>query len=283
MLKHHKDYIVAHYAPYATIQAPIAPYKGINNFYLCLCCNLYHNKMGPAKKHLTTCNAINQLEAIYTLINSRPTTTNVTIAPEVTHSDIGLTRMLKHREGLIKTHEDMINVLKSTINNLRSEKNRIESKLAYTEYNYSTQLRLEKERYNFIKDRLFEANRDDFVEADKLELDEYELSRIIDLSNQIKTDKKETLVQSPPPPPPPPPPPLQLETNSYCRGCSHKGEPEEFEYCIDCKLLYHKNDGILNCWTLECESCGKSICDNCRKATLSTKLRPRCKSCGPCE
>jgi hypothetical protein len=95
IIKHHYDDLKQQLMPYAKTPEPTAPYI-IRDFYLCLVCRQYHKISGVAKNHLnkTGCSAEHQLEAIYTMIGTRPNKTTITVAQPVL-SDKYLTERLK--------------------------------------------------------------------------------------------------------------------------------------------------------------------------------------------
>jgi hypothetical protein len=77
------DVVKRLFTPYGNVSSPTAPFKvsgPSGPFHLCLVCNAYQVRPAHAIKHLETCSAERQLEAIYALIDKRPEKTTINVA-----------------------------------------------------------------------------------------------------------------------------------------------------------------------------------------------------------
>jgi len=157
-IKHHSEYLIENFKPYGRMSTPIAPYKGCHNFYLCLCCKQYHTSEARAKKHLEEkCSAEQQLEAIYTLIGTRPAKTTVTVKAEATKSDVGLINRIHAECSKVNALENEITRMKKQ---LQMERLKFKAYKEWAEKDRYIAVSLEKERYDTLRSRLVQDNGD---------------------------------------------------------------------------------------------------------------------------
>jgi hypothetical protein len=306
IIKQHPEFVKTVFKGYASITQPVAPYKTAGGFYLCLICKQYHTSTVSAKKHLETCTAEQQIEAIYTLIGARPDKTRVQVAAEVARSDKGLLKMIHDRDAEISR-------LKGQLTRANGSKDAYKM---WAEKDRYMAVSLWKEKYETLVSRLEQDNGDGWQEAidhcNTIQYDEADENRLSALADEVdywkgRVTSRSAVISSTQSPhplesvepkvptlrvleitaglevmPPPPAPILKITPQpSHCQGCRHEATVDQLTSCNDCKHIFHVNDELWGCYMYDCEKCNKRICYNCMKANGSSKLHPCCKSCKP--
>jgi len=204
------------FTPLGNVSSPTAPFRVSwreGAFYLCLVCDTYHKCRTAAVKHLATCSAEQQLEAIYTLIDKRPEKTTINVA---SMADKQLIEKLHATTARVKELERLPVPVAQTIvtdnssaelSKLRARIVELEAKLAEAEEE-NTDLAVEN---NKLKDRLKAAEFDDAALR-------VMLARHADIYDDIKAElRRETVVETKTKPAPPRPAGPMPVPGSYTR------------------------------------------------------------------
>jgi len=280
-IKHHSEYLIENFKPYGRMSTPIAPYKGCHNFYLCLCCKQYHTSEARAKKHLEEkCSAEQQLEAIYTLIGTRPAKTTVTVKAEATKSDVGLINRIHAECSKVNALENEITRMKKQ---LQMERLKFKAYKEWAEKDRYIAVSLEKERYDTLRSRLVQDNGDGLAVhiqfTENLAVDEDDVHKLAALRMSYDCYNKGEMPATPAVLKVVPPPPAPISSILHCEGCCREAEQVDLGYCSQCKHRFHNDDAVTGCYLFECDGCGKPLCDNCRKTNNTPRNHPKCDRC----